>query len=89
VISAFSGPCQGGERGAKITAGGRLDGTVMTATVLDCVTPAMRIYSEESFGPVVCVVRATGADDAVRIADDTEYRRSATVFGPDVAAHCQ
>jgi acyl-CoA reductase-like NAD-dependent aldehyde dehydrogenase len=44
----------------------------MTATLLDRVTPAMRIYSEESFGPVVCVARATGVDDAVRIANDTE-----------------
>jgi vanillin dehydrogenase len=57
----------------------------MTATVLDRVTPGMRIYSEESFGPVVCVVRAKGVDDAVRIANDTEYGLSAAVFGQDIA----
>jgi acyl-CoA reductase-like NAD-dependent aldehyde dehydrogenase len=72
-------------KGAKITAGGKLDGTIMTATVLDRVTPGMRIYSEESFGPVVCVVRAKGVDDAVRIANDTEYGLSAAVFGQDIA----
>ena len=40
-------------KGAKLVAGGRRNGTVMTATVLDHVTPAMRIYAEECFGPVV------------------------------------
>jgi acyl-CoA reductase-like NAD-dependent aldehyde dehydrogenase len=57
----------------------------MTATVLDRVTPATRIYSEESFGPVVCAVRRTGVDDVVRIANDTEYGLSAAVFGQDIA----
>jgi len=71
-------------KGAKLLAGGRVDGTVMSATVLDHVTPAMRLYSEESFGPVVCVVRATGVEEAVRIANDTEYGLSAAVFGRDI-----
>jgi acyl-CoA reductase-like NAD-dependent aldehyde dehydrogenase len=71
-------------KGAKLLAGGRVDGTVMSATVLDHVTPAMRLYGEESFGPVVCVVRATGVEDAVRIANDTEYGLSAAVFGRDI-----
>src|SRR6478672_5752498 len=46
---------------------------------------AMRIYGEESFGPVVCVVRVNGADEAVRVANDTEYGLSAAVFGRDIA----
>jgi acyl-CoA reductase-like NAD-dependent aldehyde dehydrogenase len=71
-------------KGARLLAGGRVDGTVMSATVLDHVTPAMRLYGEESFGPVVCVVRATGVEDAVRIANDTEYGLSAAVFGRDI-----
>jgi acyl-CoA reductase-like NAD-dependent aldehyde dehydrogenase len=45
----------------------------------------MRIYTEESFGPVVSVIRARGVDDAVRLANDTEYGLSAAVFGRDVA----
>jgi acyl-CoA reductase-like NAD-dependent aldehyde dehydrogenase len=45
----------------------------------------MRIYGEESFGPVVCVVRVNGADEAVRVANDTEYGLSAAVFGRDIA----
>jgi vanillin dehydrogenase len=72
-------------KGAQLVAGGKRDGTIVNATVLDKVTPAMRIYKEESFGPVVCVVRARGVDDAVRIANDTEYGLSAAVFGRDVA----
>jgi acyl-CoA reductase-like NAD-dependent aldehyde dehydrogenase len=71
-------------KGAKLLAGGRVEGTVMSATVLDHVTPAMRLYGEESFGPVVCVIRATGVEEAVRIANDTEYGLSAAVFGRDI-----
>ena len=71
-------------KGAKLLAGGRVDGTVMSATVLDQVTPAMRLYGEESFGPVVCVIRASGVEEAVRIANDTEYGLSAAVFGRDI-----
>ena len=44
----------------------------------------MRLYGEESFGPVVCVVRASGVEEAVRIANDTEYGLSAAVFGRDI-----
>jgi acyl-CoA reductase-like NAD-dependent aldehyde dehydrogenase len=57
----------------------------MDATVLDHVTPSMRIYGEESFGPVACMVRVRGIDEAVRVANDTEYGLSAAVFGRDAA----
>jgi acyl-CoA reductase-like NAD-dependent aldehyde dehydrogenase len=72
------------DKGATLVTGGKRDGTIMNATVLDKVTPAMRIYKEESFGPVVCVVRARGVDEAVRIANDTEYGLAAAVFGRDI-----
>ena len=57
----------------------------MEATVLDGVTSTMRIYEEECFGPVVAVVRVRGAEEAIRIANDTEYGLSSAVFGRDVA----
>lgn len=45
----------------------------------------MRIYYEKSFGPVVAIVRVKGVEEAVRIANDTEYGLSAAVFGRDIA----
>jgi salicylaldehyde dehydrogenase len=71
-------------QGAKVVAGGFADGAVMPATIVDRVTPAMRIYDEETFGPITTVVRAKDADDAVRIANDTAYGLSSAVFGRDV-----
>jgi acyl-CoA reductase-like NAD-dependent aldehyde dehydrogenase len=71
-------------KGARVVAGGRVEGTLMSATVLDHVTSAMRIYGEESFGPVVTVVRVDGVEEAVRVANDTEYGLSAAVFGRDI-----
>jgi benzaldehyde dehydrogenase (NAD) len=71
-------------KGARLVAGGEVSGTVMAATVLDRVTPWMLVYGEESFGPVVGIVRAKDDDDAVRIANDTEYGLAAAVFSRNV-----
>jgi acyl-CoA reductase-like NAD-dependent aldehyde dehydrogenase len=71
-------------QGAVVVAGGKRQGSIMEATLLDRVTPAMRIYREESFGPVKPIVRVRGVDEAVRVANDTEYGLSAAVFGQDV-----
>ncbi len=49
------------------------------------MTPSMRIYGEESFGPVVTVVRVGSAEEAIRVANDTEYGLAAAVFGRDIA----
>lgn len=72
------------DKGAELIAGGSANDTIMEATVLDRVTPAMRIYSEESFGPVVSIIRAGSDDEAVRIANDTEYGLAAAVFGTNI-----
>ncbi len=63
----------------------RAEDTLMPATVLDHVTPKMRIYHEETFGPVKCIVRVSGVDEAVECANDNEYGLSAAVFGKDTA----
>ena len=73
------------ERGAKLVCGGRADTTLMPATILDHVTPAMRIYHEETFGPVKCIVRVDGVEAAIACANDSEYGLSAAVFGRDLA----
>ena len=57
----------------------------MSATLLDGVTKDMKIYKEESFGPVVAMIRAKDEADAVRLANDTEYGLSASVFTSDAA----
>jgi vanillin dehydrogenase len=73
-------------KGAQVLAGGDADGNCVTPTVLAGVTPEMRIYAEESFGPVVTIVTVDGPDEAVRVANDTEYGLSAAVFSKDVPA---
>ncbi|WP_119157277.1 aldehyde dehydrogenase [Caldimonas tepidiphila] len=72
-------------KGARLVCGGRADSTLMPATLLDGVTPAMAIYHEESFGPVKPIVRVTGVDEAVQVANDNAYGLSAAVFGRDIA----
>ena len=72
------------ERGARVVTGGEADGRCYRPTVLAHVTPEMRIYHEESFGPVVGVMSADSGDEAVRIANDTEYGLAAAVFGGHV-----
>lgn len=71
--------------GAKLVCGGKAENTLMPATLLDHVTPAMRIYHEESFGPVKPVVRVDGVEEAVSVANDNPYGLSAAVFGRDIA----
>ena len=71
-------------KGAKVVAGGKRNATVVEATLLDHVKAKMKIYSEESFGPVKSIIRVNGVDEAVRVANDTEYGLSAAVFGRDI-----
>ncbi|MFI6302880.1 aldehyde dehydrogenase [Amycolatopsis thailandensis] len=69
--------------GAEILAGGTADGLYVRPTVLRHVTPDMRIYREETFGPVVSIIEVDDADHAVTTANDTEYGLSASVFCRD------
>ncbi|MBY5406384.1 aldehyde dehydrogenase [Rhizobium leguminosarum] len=71
-------------KGAKLVAGGKRSGTVVEATLLDHVTSEMRVYAEESFGPVKPIIRVSGEEEAVRIANDTEYGLSSAVFSRNV-----
>jgi acyl-CoA reductase-like NAD-dependent aldehyde dehydrogenase len=73
-------------KGAKVVAGRRVQGHGgQRDRARPRRRPAMRIYAEESFGPVKPVIRVKGVDEAVRVANDTEYGLSAAVFGKDVA----
>lgn len=72
-------------KGAQILAGGKSTSVLMQATVIDKVTADMKIYREESFGPIVAIIRAKDETDAIRIANDSEYGLSAAVFTKDSA----
>jgi acyl-CoA reductase-like NAD-dependent aldehyde dehydrogenase len=72
------------ERGATVVCGGkRRDGAgdYFEPTVLTEVDHSMRIMREETFGPVIPVMKVRDEDEAVRLANDSEYGLSASVFG--------
>ena len=75
-------------KGAIVVCGGQADNTLMLATLLDFVTPDMRIYGEETFGPVKAIVRVDGEDAAVACANDNAFGLSAAVFTRDTARGC-
>ncbi len=72
-------------KGASVTGAGAAEGVLLPAQVVDKVTADMRLYAEESFGPVVAILRAKDDDDAVRLANDSEYGLSAAVFSRDTS----
>ncbi|MCW3834432.1 aldehyde dehydrogenase [Sphingomonas canadensis] len=71
--------------GAVQLTGGPADGVLMPAHVIDKVTPDMKLFRDESFGPVVGVIRARDEAHAIELANDTEYGLSASVFTRDTA----
>ena len=72
-------------KGAIVLSGGApKKGTIMPATIVADVTPEMKIYSAESFGPVTTIIRARDEDHAVEIANDTEYGLSSAVFTQNI-----
>ena len=76
------------EKGATLLAGGGASGehsgVLIEPTVVAGVTPAMDLYREESFGPVVTITSFTDIDEAVTLANDTDFGLSSAVFGADV-----
>ena len=71
--------------GGKNVAGEKASDTLMRPTLVDGVTREMRIWTDESFGPVKGIMRVSGVDQAVEMANDTMYGLSAAVFGGDAA----
>jgi benzaldehyde dehydrogenase (NAD) len=72
-------------KGAKVIAGGKADSVLMPATIVDGVTSSMNLYRDESFGPVVAMIRARDEAHAVELANDSDYGLSAAVFTRDTA----
>lgn len=72
------------KKGAKFISAGKREGSVVPAGVLDGVTPEMRIYHEESFGPIKSIIRVKNTEEAVEVANDTEYGLSSSIYTADV-----
>ncbi|MCB5363817.1 aldehyde dehydrogenase [Pusillimonas sp. CC-YST705] len=72
-------------KGAVLVCGGKADNTLMPATLLDHVTPEMRIYTEETFAPVKPIVRVKGEEAAIEHANNNAFGLSSAVFTKDVA----
>ena len=70
--------------GARLLAGGIYKGNFYSPTVLADVTPAMPVFRDELFGPVVAVTKADNADHALRLANDTAYGLSSAVLTNDL-----
>jgi acyl-CoA reductase-like NAD-dependent aldehyde dehydrogenase len=79
------------KRGAQLRLGGHkgtataqgLRGQFYAPTVLTGVTPDMAIAKEETFGPVMCIFRVRDEEEAVRVANGTEFALGSTVFSKD------
>lgn len=70
--------------GARLEAGGEHDRLFYQATVLSGVKPGMRAFDEEIFGPVATVVSFATDDQAVELANRTEYGLAAAIISPSV-----
>ncbi|HLX87364.1 MAG TPA: aldehyde dehydrogenase family protein [Acidimicrobiales bacterium] len=72
--------------GAAVLCGGEVPegpGWYYPPTVLAGITPAMRVATEEVFGPVACVYRVDSADEALQVANDSAFGLGAAVFTDD------
>jgi succinate-semialdehyde dehydrogenase / glutarate-semialdehyde dehydrogenase len=75
------------DKGATVVAGGKRPehpGAFVEATILTDVTPEMRAYREELFGPAAVVYKVKDADEAVALANDSDFGLGATVMSSDV-----
>jgi benzaldehyde dehydrogenase (NAD) len=74
-----------GQGAEQLVGGETTNNVLMPAHVIDRVTPNMKLFRDESFGPVVAITRARDAEHAVELANDSEYGLSASVFTRDTA----
>ncbi len=72
-------------KGARLVCGGQLDGSILQPTLLDRVDASMRLYREESFGPVAVVLRGTDDEALLALANDSEFGLSSAIFSRDTS----
>jgi acyl-CoA reductase-like NAD-dependent aldehyde dehydrogenase len=71
-------------KGAKVLTGGTHQDNFYQPTVIAGVTAEMRIFSEESFGPITSIIKAGSSEEALALANDTSYGLSAGVITNDL-----
>jgi acyl-CoA reductase-like NAD-dependent aldehyde dehydrogenase len=71
-------------KGARVISAGPSDGAIMQPTIVDGISPDMKLYADESFAPVVTLQRVGNDEEAIRVANDSEYGLSAAVFSRDI-----
>jgi malonate-semialdehyde dehydrogenase (acetylating)/methylmalonate-semialdehyde dehydrogenase len=69
--------------GRGLSVAGNEDGFFMGGCLFDQVTPEMRIYKEEIFGPVLCIVRVASLEQAMQLINDHEYGNGTCIFTRD------
>jgi NAD-dependent aldehyde dehydrogenases len=77
-------------KGARVLTGGRRvsdapSGLLFEPTVVEGATPAMRVFSDEIFGPIAPVFTFSSDEEAIRMANDTPFGLAAYFYGRDVA----
>ena len=73
------------DAGAEVVVGGSVDSSgVLLPTVLIDVEPSMKVCAKEVFGPVVTVTRYTDVDEALRLANDSDFGLQAAIFTADI-----
>ncbi len=73
-------------KGAELLAGNRREGNLLWPTVIDRVTADMRLAWEEQFGPLLPIIRVKDAEEAVRLANQSEYGLQSAIFTRNIDA---
>ena len=72
------------KKGATVVIGNKRDGNLIYPTLLDNVTLDMNVAWEEPFGPVLPIIRVDNKDEAIKIANDSEYGLQSSVFTENI-----
>ncbi|MGL5296741.1 MAG: NADP-dependent glyceraldehyde-3-phosphate dehydrogenase [Culicoidibacterales bacterium] len=71
-------------QGATVLFGNTREGNLLSPTLLDNVTPAMRVAWEEPFGPVLPIIRVASIDEAIHLTNESEFGLQASIFGSNI-----